>query len=277
MRSGSVLDPLTHIETPENVRLAFRLAGPGSRMSAYLLDLVIRWAVLSALGMFLSIAFPLMEISGLPFGIYLVGLFLVEWGYGCLFEGLWNGQTPGKKAFHLRVVKAGGYPIGFHEAILRNLLRVADALPLLYGVGFITTLTNPRMQRIGDLVAGTIVIREKRQKLREELPGLRSVEPIPQGSFLNAYRPSERTLDVVDSLFRRRSAIGPGRVEEIAGILAAPLAAHLALPEDRVEARRRPGRFLFRLLATYQTSPDEGLETEGATTPPRGSPLREAS
>jgi uncharacterized RDD family membrane protein YckC len=272
MNSGSVLDPLTHIETPENVRLEFRLAGPGARMGAYLLDLAIRWMVLSGLGMFLSLAFPLAQVSGLPMGIYLVGLFLVEWGYGCLFEGLWNGQTPGKRAFNLRVVKTEGYPIGFQEAVLRNLLRAADALPLLYGVGFISMLSNARMQRIGDLVAGTIVIREKRQALREELPGLRSAQPIPQGSFLHAYRPSERTLDVVDSLFRRRSQIGPGRVEEIADILAAPLAGRLATTGERVEARRHPGTFLFRLLATFQTSPDGGLEAEEGSTPPDSPP-----
>jgi uncharacterized RDD family membrane protein YckC len=274
MHDGSVLDPLTHIETPENVRLAFRLAGPGSRMGAYLLDLALRFVVIMGLAFFVGLFLPFISVSGIPIGIYLVGLFVVEWGYGCLFEGLWNGQTPGKKAFRLRVMKTEGYSISFHEAMLRNLLRAADILPVLYGVGFLTMLCNGRMQRIGDLVAGTIVVRETRQKLREELLGLRSVEPFPPGSFQDAYRPSERTLDVMDSLFRRRDVLGRGRVEEIARILADPLARRLSDPKQKLEARRRPSHFLFRLLATFQP-PTEARE--GAPSSHPTSSIRAAS
>lgn len=277
MHDGSILAPLTHIETPENVRLAFRLAGPGSRMGAYLLDLALRWAVIMGLMFFVGLFLPFISVSGLPIGIYLVGLFLVEWGYGCLFEGLWNGQTPGKKAFRLRVMKAEGYSISFHEAMLRNLLRAADILPVLYGVGFLTMLCNGRMQRIGDLVAGTIVVREKRQTLREELPGLRSVEPFPPGTFQNAFRPSERTLDVMDSLFRRRGVLGTGRVEEIARILADPLARRLSDPKQRLEARRKPSHFLFRVLATFQPPAEAREETDSAPSSPPPSSIRAAS
>ncbi len=153
------------------------------------------------------------------------------------------------------MVKTEGYPIGFYEAILRNFLRVADILPLLYGVGFITTLCNRRMQRIGDLVAGTMVVREERPLLRSELPALQNVQPFPQGSFHNAYRPSERTLDVIDGLFRRSQELGPGRVDEIARILADPMAHRLEDPKGRTEARRHPGLFLLRILATFQAPP----------------------
>ena len=269
MSKHDVLDPRAHIETPENVRLTYHLAGPGSRAGAYLLDLVLRLFILGSLMIFIGLTFPLMGISGLPIGIWLVGLFLVEWGYGCLFEGLWNGLTPGKRAFNLRVVKTEGYPIGFHEAILRNFLRVADVLPLLYGVGFITTLCNRRMQRIGDLVAGTMVVREERPLLRSELPALQNVQPLPQGSFRNAYRPSERTLDVIDGLFRRSHELGPGRVNEIARILADPLAHRLDDPKDRTEARRHPGLFLLRILATFQAPPaGSGAAGQYAAKPP---------
>jgi uncharacterized RDD family membrane protein YckC len=277
MHGGSILDPLTHIETPENVRLAFHLAGPGSRMGAYLLDLALRWAVLSGLVLFVGLLLPIVVVSGLPVGIYLVGLFLVEWGYGCLFEGLWNGQTPGKRAFHLRVMKEEGYSISFHEAMLRNLLRAADILPFLYGVGFLTMLSNARMQRIGDLVAGTIVVREGRHALREELPGLRTVEPLSPAAFRNAYRPSEHTLDVIEGLFRRESMLGMVRVEEIARILADPLARRLSEPHERREARSRPSHFLFRVLATFQ--PSITGRNDVTATPPRRptAPIRAAS
>jgi uncharacterized RDD family membrane protein YckC len=268
MSRHEVLDPRTHIETPENVRLTYHLAGPGSRAGAYLLDLALRWFILTGLIMFLGLAFPFIGISGLPIGMYLIGLFLVEWGYGCLFEGLWNGLTPGKRAFNLRVVKTEGYPIGFYEAILRNFLRVADILPLLYGVGFITTLCNRRMQRIGDLVAGTMVIREQRPFLRSELPTLQNVQPLPQSSFRNAFRPSERTLDVIDGLFRRSHELGPGRVDEIARILADPLARRLEDSKDRTEARRHPGLFLLRILATFQTPPARSVAPSPYDTEP---------
>jgi uncharacterized RDD family membrane protein YckC len=269
MSRHDVLDPRTHIETPENVRLTYHLAGPGSRTGAFLIDLALRWFILAGLMMFVGITLPLIGISGLPIGIWLVGLFLVEWGYGSLFEGLWNGLTPGKRVFNLRVVKTEGYPIGFYEAILRNFLRVADILPLLYGFGFITTLCNRRMQRIGDLVAGTMVVRERRPFLRSELPAIQNVQPLPQGSFRNAYRPTERTLDVIDGLFRRSHELGPGRVDEIARILADPLAHRLEDPKDRTEARRHPGLFLLRILATFQASPAESVAPRRyATKPP---------
>lgn len=254
---ASLLDPRSHVDTPENVRLTFHLAGPGTRMGAYLLDLTLRWTLLFALASVLFLTFPVLGIFDLPLGIYLVGHFVLEWGYGCVFEGLWNGQTPGKRAFRLRVMKTEGYPIGFHEAVLRNLLRVADALPLLYGVGLITMMSSSRMQRLGDLVAGTMVVREDLQRLREELPGIRSVESIPPSSFRNAYRPSERTLDVIDGLFRRRDELGRERIEEIAGILASPLAQRLVSVDERAEARRHPGRFLLRVLASFHASAAE--------------------
>ncbi len=267
MSSAPVLDTLTHIETPENVRLAFRLAGPGSRLGAYLLDLLIRCIILWGLSMATAFFFPLLGGSGIPIGIWLVGFFLVEWWYGAFFEGYMNGQTPGKKALRLRVIKTEGYAIGFFEAVLRNFLRVADAMPLFYGVGFAAVVATPRMQRIGDLVAGTIVVREKRQKLRGELPGLRDLVPYPLGSFRNAYRPAERTLDVLESLYHRRSELGVGRVEEIAGILANPLAQRLTDPDERAKMRRVPNQFLFRILAAFQT-PAESHSPTGDTSPP---------
>ena len=112
-------------------------------------------------------------------------------------------------------------------------------------------MTNRK--RIGDLVAGTIVIRETRQRVRSELPGMEVIEPIPQTNFRHAYRPSERTLDVVERLFRRRYELGEGRVEEIARILANPLIQKLTDPKERAQARRYPSHFLLRLLRTFQT------------------------
>ena len=251
------LSEIIYLETPENVRLGFRLAGPGTRLGAYLIDLGIRTVAVYGITMVLSLAlFPLAG-TGLPMGAYFVVAFLMEWGYGCFFETWWSGQTPGKRALGLRVLKTEGYAIGFYEAMLRNLLRAADFVPAFYAAGFLTAASNRRMQRIGDLVAGTMVVRERRPELRGDLSGLEDFEPLPLGSFRHRYRPSEKTLETIESLFRRRFELAAARIEEIASILAEPLARRLDTTEDRRFARDEPAEFLFRVLRAYRIRPDE--------------------
>lgn len=260
------VDLRTQIETPENVRLDVRLAGPATRLGAYLLDLLIRVVVFFALSIFLGLlSVPVAHLASISSGLLLVSLFIIEWGYACLFESLWNGQTPGKRVLGLRVIKTEGYAIGFYEAMLRNLLRAADALPAFYGVGLVSALTSPRMQRVGDLVAGTIVVREKRQSLRERLPALDTVAPISLGELRHSYRPTERTLDVIDALFRREDRFSRERVNEIARVLAVPLARGLGYVDERHEVVQQPRRFLLRVLRTFQEPEDAvGLERKDA-------------
>lgn len=260
--STRVLSDQTFLEIPENVRLGFRLAGPGTRLGAYLLDLSIRSAALYAIVVVLSIALVPFAATGLPTGVYLVVAFLLEWGYGCFFETWWNGQTPGKRAFRLRVIKTEGYAIGFHEAMIRNLLRAADFVPLFYAAGFLTAMGNPRLQRIGDLVAGTMVVREKKPSLGGELEGLSDYPPFPPEAFRHRYRPSEKTLEVIDSLFRRRLDLAPARLDEIASILAQPLGKRLDSFTDRKFARDQPAEFLFRVLSAQSIGIEQALGPE---------------
>lgn len=149
------------ILSPEKTILTYRLAGLGSRMLAHVLDLIIVISAISALSIFvayvLSLVDPLAGASGIMM-MWIAGPFL----YFILLEGLWNGQTLGKKAVGLRVRMADGTPIKFSAALGRNLLRPADMVPGTYFVGIVAMLTNPRSQRIGDLVAGTVVVYEKR-------------------------------------------------------------------------------------------------------------------
>jgi uncharacterized RDD family membrane protein YckC len=258
--ASAVLSNRAYVETPESVRLAFRLAGPGTRAGAYAVDLGIRTAALYAIiTVFSIVLFPLAE-TGVPTGVYFVVAFVLEWGYGCLFETFWNGQTPGKRAFHLRVINVEGYPIGFYEAMLRNLLRAADFVPVFYGVGFLVASTSERMQRIGDIVAGTMVIRERRGQLRRDPEGLQEYEPLPPSAFHHRYRPSEKTLDVVESLFRRRNELSAARVDEIAHVLSEPLGRRLSTTELRREARQAPADMLFRILRTFRRP--SGSDTE---------------
>jgi hypothetical protein len=146
------------------------------------------------------------------------------------------------------VIKTEGYAIGFHEAMLRNLLRAADFVPFFYAAGFLAAVATHRMQRIGDIVAGTMVIREHRPGLRGDFTGLFEYEPFPMAEFEHRYRPSEKTLEAIELLFRRRVELAPARVDEIALELASPMSNRLATIERQRDAVARPSEFLFRVL-----------------------------
>jgi uncharacterized RDD family membrane protein YckC len=150
---------MTHlrIRTPEGVEFALPIAGPVSRALAYLLDFLLVVAV-DALLIFLFSLLSLIS-RDLSEALLQVGLFALPILYGVLSEWLWRGQTVGKRIFQLRVVDAEGLKLRPSQLILRNLLRAVDFLPFFYLVGGITTLLNRKGQRLGDLAAGTVVIR----------------------------------------------------------------------------------------------------------------------
>lgn len=244
----ALVDTRMELETPENVLLTFDLAGPGSRMGAYLLDFILRYAVFYFA---LFLASLLMPVFGeMPFGVLLVTVFLLEWGYAALFEGIWRGQTPGKRVFKLRVIKDAGHPITIYDAVLRNFLRAADILPFSYGVGLVTMCCTKKLQRIGDLVAGTIVIHDEAHAYRRDVTMFAHLEPIPANVCTGRFHVSERTLDVIEQLLRRNKRLSRRRVEEIAMLLGEPLARQLGYPLLQTV----PGaytNFLLRVLRTF--------------------------
>jgi uncharacterized RDD family membrane protein YckC len=130
------------------------------------------------------VAFP-----GFGSALLFITWFLVDWGYGILLETWWSGQTLGKRAFGLRVIQENGVRIGFYHAALRNLARPFDRLPLLYLVGGTAALFSQSQQRFGDMLAGTIVVRERRLKLPSSLS-----------------RPEGETELLADALFLSRVA-----------------------------------------------------------------------
>jgi uncharacterized RDD family membrane protein YckC len=158
-----------YIETPEQVELAYSVAGIGSRFVAALLDSLIMFAffLVEILALVLITSAGLNtdhmdKSAGSWFFAFMVFInFAIVWGYFALFEAYWHGQTPGKRAMKVRVIKDSGRQITLFEAMARNLLRVVDYLPSLYLVGVITMLCNKRNQRLGDLAAGTIVVHER--------------------------------------------------------------------------------------------------------------------
>jgi uncharacterized RDD family membrane protein YckC len=157
-----------YIDTPEQVGVHYHIAGIGSRFVAVLLDQLIIGAVYVALGILFVIMFAAIGVSHRfdtltmwSVAILVFVVFVITWGYFALFEAYWHGQTPGKRVMQLRVIKDSGRQITLFEALARNLLRFVDYLPSAYLVGVITMLCNKRSKRLGDFVAGTLVVHER--------------------------------------------------------------------------------------------------------------------
>lgn len=228
--------PQLTFETPERVALSLDVAGLGSRALAFLADamlLFLAWVTALLAWSLRGDLLKALEALSWLMQVAAAALFLVTgWAYDVLFEVLGGGRTPGKRLMGLRVVGIDGAPVGLLESLVRNLLRALE-LPLLYAPGVIAVATTARHQRIGDLVAGTMVVRDRAYDLsRYGLPGAPSGGPfrIPAGAAARALAPAdfERLLDF---LRRRRELSTEARVR-IAGLAAAALAerAGLAAP-----------------------------------------------
>ncbi len=149
------------ILSPEKTIITYRLAGLGSRIAAHILDLVMIGIIIYA-GAMIAVLISAAVDMHLATGLEMFLIFIVPFAYFILLEGLWNGQTIGKKAFGVRVRLADGTPINFLAALGRNIMRPADMIPGPYFVGFVAIFTNPKSQRLGDLIANTVVCYEKR-------------------------------------------------------------------------------------------------------------------
>ena len=153
--------------SPEKTVLTYRLAGLGSRALAHFVDILIIlltfWILIWVTMAFgVSLSFISQDLSQVAMGILILIVSLLPFAYFVFFEGLWNGQTLGKKMAGIRVRMADGTPVTFAASTGRNLLRVADFLPVMYFLGTVAMFVNPKLQRVGDLVAGTIVTHEVR-------------------------------------------------------------------------------------------------------------------
>ncbi len=164
MAARTQLDATHTVLTPEYVEFTFVHAGALSRFLALLIDTVIALAGAAALIGGLSQA-----LGELATPLAFVSWFLIDWGYMIALEGLWSGQTIGKRALGLRVIQETGVRVGLTQSLLRNLLRPVDRLPIFYLVGGLAMLTTRHQQRLGDLLAGTIVVRETRRKVPSAL------------------------------------------------------------------------------------------------------------
>lgn len=241
------------IMTPEHVELRFELAGIGSRFIAVLLDTLLQAlavvAILLAVGLGfggLKLMDRLTNASGWFMAILTLVLFVILSGYFLYFEATRNGQTPGKKSVGIRVIRDTGHPIDFRGALLRNVMRTVDSLPGAYGVGIISVFFSPEYRRLGDYVAGTLVVRVAPPMVQRPeseaitaAPAPVSVQPenayvIPaeampyiSGITKDDYRAVRHFLD-------RKRELEPGVATELAKRLAAPIAQKINLDESQI-------------------------------------------
>jgi uncharacterized RDD family membrane protein YckC len=202
-----LLDGRLSLITPEGIRLLLTPAGPYLRAVAWLLDFLI-WIA------FASTMFALLPNGKLGQGLGMIGLFLSFWGYPIICEVYFGGRTLGKRITGLEVVRADGLPVGWRESTLRNLLLVADFLPMFYVSGLVCMMLDVKFRRIGDIVAGTIVIHRDPKPVRT--PPLQAA-PLAPPFPLNADQ--QRTLA---DLFERERSLPVERLVEL-GTIAEPL------------------------------------------------------
>lgn len=202
-----MLDTTKSIETPEGIELVLRPAGPVPRALAWALDMAVRGVLYFSLLMLLA------PFGGTGIGLFLVSLFLLEWLYPVLFEVLWKGQTPGKRALGLRVLMADGTPVGWGASLLRSLLMTADFLPVLYGAGLLSMLLQRDSRRLGDLAAGTLVAyMEERLDRLPRAGHCEPPEPPPVPLGLDEQQ-------AIATFGERAGALSPERAQELADLL----------------------------------------------------------
>lgn len=253
------------IETPERVPLHFALASIGNRFLACAIDHIIQ---LTALGIIAIACLILANIDVVErifesapkwvYAVMIILLFLTFSGYFAFFEWIWSGQTPGKRWLKLRVIREDGRPITFWEASVRNLVRSLDMMPApFYSIGLISVFATSRDQRIGDMVGGTVVVRER----EAEAPAFSQVfaAPVSDPALRRSFKPVEFTaslnslteseIQVVETFLRRRWDLGDTPRQWMAWRVALPILYKIR-PTYDVEAFTYEG-FLEELLHRY--------------------------
>lgn len=233
------LDKVNQLElqTPEGITFSLVLAGPVTRFLAWLVDILCLWALMTVLGMVLEALGAVSSEAAET--LYLVGNFLIQIGYGILCEWGWRGQTLGKRLLKIRVVDAQGLKLRFSQVVIRNLLRSVDSIPLFYMVGGLSCLFSPKAQRLGDLVANTVVIRHEEARepdLGQLLSGkFNSFRAYPHlcARFRQRVTPAEAAVALQALL--RREGLAPGERVELFREIAGRFKSIVAFPEEAAE------------------------------------------
>jgi uncharacterized RDD family membrane protein YckC len=233
------------IETPELVALEFPLAGIGSRFIAILIDYLLQAAAVIAMILGALLFLPSLQKFEAASARWFIAIlilipFLMQWGYFAIFEAFWNGQTPGKRVAKIRVIQQSGRAITLFESLARNLVRFIDFLPAYYVVGVISIFVTSRNQRLGDLVAGTLVVHEGQTRTPSALGKTRlftdtapQAPAAPRIGSITADALSRLTtadLQAIETFLERRLDMALDVRQSLAARLAASTAARMNMP-----------------------------------------------
>jgi len=255
------------IRTPEGIVFSQWLAGPVTRFIAWFIDQLCISVALSILG----IALHLLELINWNFAVALnvISYFVISIGYGIFFEWSWRGQTIGKRLLRLRVVDVEGMRLQFNQIVVRNLLRCVDALPAFYFVGGLTCWLSPRCQRLGDLAANTVVVRNPRvaePDLDQMLAGkYNSLRQYPHLAARLRQRVSVTEADVALQALLRREEFDPAARVELFGKLAGHFRARVEFPDEATDGVADEQYLRNVVDVLYRTHP----ETRAATGQPQ--------
>lgn len=258
------IDERYTIDTPENIEFSYTIAGIGSRFLAAIVDTALL-VLLQGMVYFVMfmLLFPLLGLesdfsSAMSSIVVATSLFLgfiILWGYFIIFEMVWNGQSPGKRMVRLRVVREGGQPVTFAASAIRNLVRIIDFLPSFYGLGVLVMFIDQRARRLGDLTAGTLVVKDRTVVSLDSLasqadpppisaqPG----QPLTAPTLPNLHLMTRNDYDVVQQFLRRRSELGRDSRQRLGLQLAEGLRARLSISESGDHER-----FLEHLVQEYR-------------------------
>lgn len=253
----------TSVVTPEHVLLRFQTAGLGSRAAALMIDTVILFLVNLTVFIVLGLVIfgkdqeNFLETENMAIAIVIFLAFAFNFGYFWLLEAFWRGQTLGKRIMGLRVIRDNGQPITFIAATIRNLFRILDGLPMGYFLGAIISFFHSQDKRLGDLVAGTIVVTEStRTGLSRKKAERQTMQVTGQGLsiVLDERQKQQITREdwqLLTSFIERHTALSPDKRGELATQLAGLLAKKLGLQDDPL-AKGDPFAFLQHVHAILQ-------------------------
>ena len=225
--------------TPENIEVTYELAGIGSRFVAAFIDQILQLAIILVVVLLGSLLTSALSVTSLFGGntprwveaFIILLTFAIFFGYHTAFELMGAGRTPGKKAAGLRVVRDGGYPIDPFASIIRNLVRIVDMLPPIYGIGLVSVFCSSDYKRLGDYAAGTIVIKERPPSVIDA-PVAAFTSPMaeqfmPYLPSLDALTPAE--YQVIHRFAARRQDLDITTQTHLAMQIALPLMARLGI------------------------------------------------
>ena len=221
------------ITTPEHVPIRLEAAGAGSRFLALLLDTALTMAISITLGTIAQIFLP----PGVALAFYVTVSFFLGFAWHIWFEIRANGRTPGKRALSLRVIDERGLPVSLYQSLVRNIVRVVDFIPLFYAFGAVAVLSSPLRRRLGDIIAGTLVIRDTQPlAVRGQIAATRRHNSLrtPRVLRLIKHRVSLEEREFLLSLCMRAEKLAPSARYDLMETVAARYREKLDIEEQQI-------------------------------------------